>query len=82
LKYWSIEKVVSLQQQIALSEQIKVGDNIRLQKKTSQVAQDVLRMGALVEESFRYSHRALFEQDLEAVQKIIIQDQEMDKYYR
>ena len=39
-------------------------------------------MGALVEESFRYSHRALFEQDLEAVQKIIIQDQEIDKYYR
>lgn len=74
--------MVSLQQQIALSDQIKVGDNIRLQKKTSQVAQDVLRMGALVEESFRYSHRALFEQELEAAEKIVIQDQEIDKYYR
>jgi len=73
--------VASLRQ-VALSDQIKAGDNVRLQKQTSQVAQDILRMGALVEESFRYSHRALFEKDVEAVQKIIVQDKEIDKYYR
>jgi len=46
------------------------------------VAQDVLRMGALVEESFRYSHQALFEGDLETVALITNQDREIDRYYR
>ncbi|MBF2055635.1 MAG: phosphate signaling complex protein PhoU [Cyanobacterium sp. T60_A2020_053] len=67
---------------MALSDQIKIGDNLILQKRTREVAQDVLRMGALVEESFRYSHRALFEQDVDAVNKIITQDKEIDRYYR
>ncbi|WP_155083297.1 phosphate signaling complex protein PhoU [Cyanobacterium aponinum] len=54
----------------------------RLQRHTSEVAQDVLRMGALVEESFRYSHQALFEGDLETVVLITNQDIEIDRYYR
>lgn len=54
----------------------------RLQRHTSEVAQDVLRMGALVEESFRYSHQALFEGDLETVALITNQDIEIDRYYR
>lgn len=73
---------MTLLRQIALSDQIKIGDNLILQKRTREVAQDVLRMGALVEESFRYSHSALFEQDVDAVKKIIIQDKEIDRYYR
>ncbi len=67
---------------MALSSQIKVGDNTRFQRRTIAVAQNVLRMGALVEESFRYSHQALFEQNLEAVDKIFKLDMEIDKYYR
>jgi len=39
-------------------------------------------MGALVEESFRYSHQALFEGDLETVALITNQDREIDRYYR
>lgn len=47
-----------------------------------RLEQDVLRMGALVEESFRLSHRSLFERDLEAAQKIKKLDKEIDRYYR
>lgn len=67
---------------MALSSQIKTGDSTNFQRRTSKVAQDVLRMGALVEESFRYSHQALFEQNLAVVEKIIKIDKEIDKYYR
>lgn len=67
---------------MALSSQIKMGDNTHFQRCTSKVAQDVLRMGALVEESFRYSHQALFEQNLASIEKIIKLDKEIDQYYR
>ncbi|WVK99699.1 phosphate signaling complex protein PhoU [Cyanobacterium sp. Dongsha4] len=66
---------------MALSNQL-IGEGSRLQRHTSEVAQDVLRMGALVEESFRYSHQALFDGDLEAVVLITNQDIEIDRYYR
>lgn len=66
---------------MALSHQL-IGDGSQLQKQTSKVAQDVLRMGALVEESFRYCHKALFEGELEAVSIIKAQDREIDRYYR
>lgn len=67
---------------MALSNQIKVGESTILQRSISKVAQDVLRMGALVEESFRYCHCALFEQDLAMVSVIFDQDQEIDCYYK
>lgn len=66
---------------MVLSNQLMV-EGSRLQRHTSEVAQDVLRMGALVEESFRYSHQALFEGDLETVALITNQDIEIDRYYR
>ena len=66
---------------MGLSHQI-IGDGSQLQKQTSKVAQDVLRMGALVEESFRYSHQALFEGQLELVAIIKAKDREIDRYYR
>lgn len=66
---------------MALSHQL-IGEGSQLQKQTSKVAQDVLRMGALVEESFRYSHKALFEGELGAVSIIKAQDREIDRYYR
>lgn len=67
---------------MGLSSQIKNGDSTHFQRCTSKVAQDVLRMGALVEESFRYSHQALFQQNLEAIPKIKKLDKEIDQYYR
>lgn len=66
---------------MALSNQL-IREGSRLQKNTSEVAQDVLRMGALVEESFRYSHKALFEGELEVVPLIAEKDTEIDRYYR
>lgn len=39
-------------------------------------------MGALVEESFRLGHQALFERDLESARKVKPLDKEIDRYYR
>lgn len=47
-----------------------------------RVEQDVLRMGALVEQSFRLSHEALFDQNLEVIQQINELDEQIDQYYR
>lgn len=47
-----------------------------------RLEQDVLRMGALVEQSFRLSHEALFAQNLEAAQAISGLDKQIDRYYR
>jgi len=44
--------------------------------------QDVLRTGALVEESFRLSHQSLFQQDLTAAGKVKVLDKQIDRYYR
>ncbi|HIK36852.1 MAG TPA: phosphate signaling complex protein PhoU [Geminocystis sp. M7585_C2015_104] len=66
---------------MTLSHQL-IGDGNRIQKNTCEVAQDVLRMGALVEELFRYSHQALFRGELDKVSLIIKQDKEVDRYYR
>ncbi|MEM8780352.1 MAG: phosphate signaling complex protein PhoU [Cyanobacteria bacterium P01_G01_bin.49] len=47
-----------------------------------RLEQEVLRMGTLVEESFRLSHQALFERDIDAAQKIVVLDKQIDRYYR
>lgn len=47
-----------------------------------QLEQDVLRMGALVEQSFRLSHQALFARDLEAARSVAPLDKRIDQYYR
>lgn len=47
-----------------------------------KLEQDVLRMGTLVEDSFRLSHQALFERQLEAVEKVALLDKRIDQYYR
>ncbi len=61
--------------------------NIRLEKNNferslAKIQQDVLRMGTLVEQSFRMSHQCLFERDIDAASKIIYLDKRIDKYYR
>ncbi len=67
---------------MALSNLIKVGESTILQRRISEVAQDVFRMGALVEDSFRYCHRALFAGEVRMLTEIIKQDQQIDRYYK
>ena len=61
---------------------MNIPESTILQKHINQVAQDIFRMGALVEKSFRYCHDALFKRQIEIVPTIINQDREIDKYYK
>ncbi|HAC64118.1 MAG TPA: phosphate transport system regulatory protein PhoU [Cyanothece sp. UBA12306] len=52
------------------------------ERSLKKLEQEVLRMGSLVEESFRLSHQALFNQNLDAGEKITELDRRIDIYYR
>ncbi len=52
------------------------------ERSLNKIQQNVLRMGALVEQSFRMSHQCLFERDIDAAKKIIELDKRIDQYYR
>ena len=54
----------------------------QLQRSIQRVQQEVLRMGTLVEESFRLSHQSLFEGDIGAVHQISAIERQIDLYYR
>lgn len=54
----------------------------RFEREITRIEQDVLRMGALVENSFWLAHTALFDRDLEAATKIDLQDKQIDQFYR
>jgi phosphate transport system protein len=56
--------------------------NTQLKRQLKRLEQDTLRMGALVEQSFRLSSQALFHKDLGAVQAISILDKQIDQFYR
>lgn len=47
-----------------------------------RLERDVLRMGALVEQSFRLSHQALFFRDLVAAEELPKLDKKIDRFYR
>ncbi|NJK62085.1 MAG: phosphate signaling complex protein PhoU [Synechococcaceae cyanobacterium SM2_3_1] len=53
-----------------------------LQLQIKRLQQDVLRMGALTESSVVMAHQALFEHNLAAVEKITLQDKQIDRFYR
>ena len=57
-------------------------DRTHLERSLLRVQQDVLRMGTLVEESFRLSHQCLFRRNLDAARQIISLEQRIDRYYR
>jgi len=57
-------------------------DTTQFQRSLRRLEQDVLRMGTLVETSFRLSHQALFHRNLEVVKEISILDDRVDQYYR
>lgn len=55
---------------------------IQFERQLRRVQRDVLRMGALVENSCWLARKALFDRDLEAPKQIAIQDKQIDKLYR
>lgn len=61
----------------------KTGSKLSVvERKIKRVGQDVLRMGALVEESMRWSNRALFDRDLGALERIKSLEKRIDEFYR
>ena len=67
---------------MSLSSASSNSERLHFQRSLRRLEQDVLRMGALVENSFRLSHQALFSQNLEAAQALPLLDQQIDRYYR
>jgi phosphate transport system protein len=57
-------------------------ERIRFDRSLKRLERDVLRMGALVEQSFRLSHQALFNRDLAAAETIPLLDKKIDRLYR
>ncbi|MCC0177466.1 phosphate signaling complex protein PhoU [Waterburya agarophytonicola K14] len=67
---------------MTLSPKAKRSEANQLERSLRRVQQEVLRMGTLVEQSFRLSHQALFERDIDAVKKIGELERQIDIYYR
>jgi phosphate transport system protein len=69
---------------ISLSEMTEDRRPIRskFDRQVQRVQEDVLRMGALVENSFWLAHQAMFERNLAAAEAIAKQDKQIDKLYR
>jgi len=55
---------------------------MEFERQIRRVQRDVLRMGALVENSCWLARRSLFDRDLEAAQQIVMQDKQIDQLYR
>lgn len=54
----------------------------QLARAIRRLERDVLRMGALVEQSFRLSHQALFARNLIAAEELPRLDKKIDRFYR
>ena len=67
---------------MTLSPKANNSEANQLERSLRRVQQEVLRMGTLVEQSFRLSHQSLFERDIDASQKILVIEKEIDLYYR
>jgi phosphate transport system protein len=57
-------------------------DENQLARAMRRLERDVLRMGALVEQSFRLSHQALFSRNLTAAEALPQLDKKIDRFYR
>jgi phosphate transport system protein len=55
---------------------------VQFERQLKRIQRDVLRMGALVENSFWLARQALFERNLEAPSQISLQDKQIDQFYR
>ncbi len=54
----------------------------QLTREIRRIERDILRMGALVEQSFRLSHQALFARDLKAAEELPHIDKQIDHFYK
>ena len=54
----------------------------QLTRKIRAIEQDILRMGALVERSFRLSHEALCDRNLQAAEQLPLLDKQVDRFYK
>ena len=59
-----------------------IPDETQLARAMRRLERDVLRMGALVEQSFRLSHQALFARNLTAAEELPQLDKKIDRFYR
>ena len=67
---------------MTLSPKAQRSEANQLERSLRRVQQEVLRMGTLVEQSFRLAHQALFDRDVDAVHKIGDIEKHIDIYYR
>lgn len=67
---------------MTLSSSHTNSERTQFKRKIRRLEQDVLRMGALVENSFRLSYEALFSRNLSAAKEIPLLDKQIDQYYR
>ena len=67
---------------MTLTPKASTAEANRLQRSLRRVQQEVMRMGTLVEQSFRLSHQSLFERDIDAIPKILVLEKQIDLYYR
>ncbi|MBE9130281.1 MULTISPECIES: phosphate signaling complex protein PhoU [unclassified Coleofasciculus] len=67
---------------MSLSSANSHSERTHFKRSLSRLEQDVLRMGALVENSCRLSHQALFSRNLEAAKAIVSVEKQIDRYYR
>ncbi|HEY9638826.1 MAG TPA: phosphate signaling complex protein PhoU [Coleofasciculaceae cyanobacterium] len=67
---------------MSISSASSNSERTHFERSLRRLEQDVLRMGALVENSFRLSHQAMFFRNLEAAKLISLLDDQIDHYYR
>jgi phosphate transport system protein len=67
---------------VTISSDFASSARSQFKRELKRLERDVLRMGALVENSFRLSHKALFDRDLSIAQRIPAIDKKIDKLYR
>lgn len=67
---------------MSLSSLNRSPERNHFKRSLRRLEQDVLRMGALVEEAFRLSHQCLFAHRLDAIKKIRALETQIDRYYR
>ena len=67
---------------MTLTPKVSSTEGNRLQRSIRKAQQEVMRMGTLVEQSFRLSHQSLFERDTDAIPKILVLEEQIDLYYR
>ena len=67
---------------MTLSSSANHSERNHFKRSLLRLQQDVLRMGTLVEESFRLSHQCIFERNLDAARQIVPLDKRIDRYYR